>query len=90
MARRTFTVIDVVEILRHWYAGRSKVEVAQSLGVDPKTVRRYVAPAEEAWRGAGRSAGVGGGVAGAGAGVVPAVGGHSVAAAVVVADRAAS
>ncbi len=48
MGRRTFTVIDVVEILMHWYAGRSKVEVARSLGVDPKTVRRYVAPAEEA------------------------------------------
>jgi transposase len=32
----------------HWYAGRSKVEVAHSLGVDPKTVRRYVAAAEEA------------------------------------------
>ena len=48
MARRTFTVIDVVEILVHWYAGRAKVEVARSLGVDPKTVRRYVAAAEEA------------------------------------------
>jgi transposase len=48
MARRTFTVVDVVEILQHWYAGRPKVEVARSLGVDPKTVRRYVAAAEAA------------------------------------------
>ena len=48
MARRTFTVVDVVEILTHWYAGRAKVEVARSLGVDPKTVRRYVAAAEAA------------------------------------------
>lgn len=48
MARRTFTVVDVVEILMHWYAGRPKVEVARSLGVDAKTVRRYVALAEEA------------------------------------------
>jgi hypothetical protein len=48
MARRTFTVADVVEILQHWYAGRPKVEVARSLGVDPKTVRRYVAAAEVA------------------------------------------
>ncbi|MGH3925557.1 MAG: hypothetical protein ACRDTT_22320 [Pseudonocardiaceae bacterium] len=48
MARRTFAVIDVVEILIHWYAGRSKAEIAHSLGVDRKTVRKYVAPAEAA------------------------------------------
>ena len=48
MARRTFTMIDVTEILEHWYAGRPKVEVARSLGVDAKTVRRYVAAAEAA------------------------------------------
>src|SRR5215472_10491623 len=48
MARRTFTMVDVTEILQHWYAGRPKVEVARSLGVDVKTVRRYVAPAEAA------------------------------------------
>src|SRR5207302_1135076 len=48
MARRTFTMVDVTEILEHWYAGRPKVEVARSLGVDAKTVRRYVVPAEAA------------------------------------------
>ena len=48
MARRTFTVIDVAEIFEHWYAGRPKVEVARSLGVDAKTVRKYVAAAEAA------------------------------------------
>ena len=48
MARRTFIVVDLVEILSHWYAGRPKVEVARSLGVDAKTVRRYVAAAEAA------------------------------------------
>ncbi len=48
MARRTFTVIDVAEIFEHWYAGRAKVEVARSLGVDAKTVRKYVAAAEAA------------------------------------------
>lgn len=48
MARRTFDVIDVVEILQHWHAGRSKSQVAASLGVDRGTVRRYLAPAEEA------------------------------------------
>ena len=41
-------MVDVTEILQHWYAGRPKVEVARSLGVDVKTVRRYVAPAEAA------------------------------------------
>ena len=48
MARRTFDVIDVVEILIHWYAGRSKNEMAASLGVDRKTLRKYIAPAEAA------------------------------------------
>jgi len=39
-------VIDVVEILQHWYAGRSNTDVAASVGVDRGTVRKYVAPAE--------------------------------------------
>jgi hypothetical protein len=39
-------MIDVVEILQHWYAGRSKLVLSASLGVDVKTVRKYVAPAE--------------------------------------------
>jgi transposase/transposase-like protein len=45
LARRTFDVIDVVEILTHWYAGRSQNELATSLGVDRKTLRKYTAPA---------------------------------------------
>jgi transposase len=48
MARRTFDVIDVTEILVHWHAGRSKSEMAESLGVDRKTLRKYIAPAEAA------------------------------------------
>src|ERR1700753_1655211 len=48
MARRTFSVIDVVEVLQHWHAGRPKSVVASSLGIDDKTVRKYVAPAEAA------------------------------------------
>lgn len=48
MARRTFEVIDIVEILVHWHAGRSKNEIAASLGEDRKTIRKYVAPAEAA------------------------------------------
>jgi transposase len=41
-------VIDVVEVLQHWHAGRPKSVVASSLGIDPKTVRKYVAAAVEA------------------------------------------
>ena len=39
---------DVTEILIHWYAGRSQSEVATSLGVDRKTIKKYVTPAIEA------------------------------------------
>ena len=45
MARRTFDVVDVTEIFVHWYAGRSLNEVSASLGVDRKTIRKYLAPA---------------------------------------------
>ena len=41
-------MIDVTEILMHWHAGRSKNEMAESLGVDRKTLRKYIAPAEAA------------------------------------------
>jgi hypothetical protein len=53
MARRTFDVIDVVEVLQHWHAGRPKSVIAGSLGLDAKTVRKYVAPAEAAGMAAG-------------------------------------
>src|SRR5258705_12148677 len=45
MARRRFTVAEVTGILVHWYAGRSLSEVSDSLGVDRKTIRKYLAPA---------------------------------------------
>ena len=38
-------MIDISEILIHWYAGRSQHELAASLGVDRKTIRKYIAPA---------------------------------------------
>jgi hypothetical protein len=41
-------MIDIVEILIHWYAGRSQNELAASLGVDRKTLRKYTAPARAA------------------------------------------
>ena len=36
-------MIDVIEILTHWYAGRSQNELATSLGVDRKTLRKQEA-----------------------------------------------
>ena len=39
------SVVDVTEILIHWHAGRSQREIATSLGVDRKTVKKYVRPA---------------------------------------------
>ena len=41
-------MIDIVEILTHWYAGRSQNELAASLGVDRKTLRKYTAAARAA------------------------------------------
>jgi hypothetical protein len=48
VARRTFDVIDICEIFTHWHAGRSKSELAGSLGLSRNTVRKYVAAAEAA------------------------------------------
>ena len=45
MARRAIRVIDIVELYQHWHAGRRIGELSSSLGVDPKTIRKYVAPA---------------------------------------------
>ena len=47
-------MIDVTEILVHWHAGRSLNEMSRSLGVDRKTIRKYVAPAVAAGHRAGR------------------------------------
>lgn len=45
MARREFDVIDITEILVHWYAGRSQYDIADSLAIDRKTIRKYLKPA---------------------------------------------
>ena len=59
-------MIDIVEILIHWYAGRSQHELAASLGVDRKTLRKYTAPARCGRDRAGRPADGRGGLAAAG------------------------
>ena len=38
-------MVDVTEILIHWHAGRSQSQIATSLGLDRKTVKKYVDPA---------------------------------------------
>ncbi len=38
-------MVDIVEILIHWHAGRSQSQIASSLGLDRKTVKKYVDPA---------------------------------------------
>jgi hypothetical protein len=45
MGRRTFDVVDVTELFVHWEAGRSQVQISVSLGLDRKTVRKFLAPA---------------------------------------------
>ena len=48
MARREFGVRDIVEIYMHWQAGEGVRRIARSLGLDRKTVKKYIAPALEA------------------------------------------
>src|SRR5664279_6267470 len=45
MGRRRFDVVDLTELFVHWEAGRSQVQIGESLDLDRKTVRKYLAPA---------------------------------------------
>ena len=45
MAFREVTMLEIKEILRLWLAGVPKKRIAQQLGFDVKTVRRYLAAA---------------------------------------------
>jgi len=42
MSYREVTMIEVKEMLRLWVAGTAKKRIAAMLGLDPKTVRRYL------------------------------------------------
>lgn len=48
MGRRSFAVRDIAEILDHWQHGRSLRAIGRSLGLDRKTVRKYVRLAQQA------------------------------------------
>ncbi len=39
-------MIEIKEVLRRWVSGTPKKRIAVQLGLDPKTVRRYVEAAE--------------------------------------------
>jgi hypothetical protein len=45
MGRRSFDVVDLTELFVHWEAGRSQVQIGESLNLDRKTIRKYLAPA---------------------------------------------
>ncbi len=40
-----FEVVDVTEMLIHWHAGLPQSQIAISLGLDRRTVTKYVDPA---------------------------------------------
>lgn len=46
MAYREVTMIEITEVLRQWVAGAGRKQIARRLGLDPKTVRRYLRAAE--------------------------------------------
>jgi len=45
MGRKNFAVVDLIELFAQWEAGRSQVQISESLGWDRKTIRKYLAPA---------------------------------------------
>jgi transposase len=58
MAFREVTMIEIREVVRQWLGGRGVKAVARAMGIDPKTVRRYVRAAERV--GIARCAGIDG------------------------------
>lgn len=47
MSFREVGMFEIKEVLRLWHAGVPKKAIGRTVGVDPKTVRRYVRAAEE-------------------------------------------
>src|SRR5689334_4133976 len=47
MAYREVTMVEIKEVVRLWRAGIKKKRIASQLTLDVKTVRRYVAAAED-------------------------------------------
>lgn len=45
MSRRSFDMFDLIELFTHWHAGRSQRQLADSWGIDRKTIACYLAPA---------------------------------------------
>ena len=43
---REVRMVEITEVLRLWRAGVAKKRIAARLGLDPKTIRRYVTVAE--------------------------------------------
>src|SRR5215831_13944673 len=43
---REVRMVEITDVLRLWRAGMRKKRIAARLGLDPKTVRRYIAVAE--------------------------------------------
>lgn len=56
MAYREVTMIEITEVLRQWLAGGRRKQIARRLGLDPKTVRRYLRTAERCGLNAGMDA----------------------------------
>lgn len=48
VAYREVDVVEVIEVLRRWLAGTKKKAIARELGIDVRTVRRYVQWATDA------------------------------------------
>ena len=46
MAYREVTMVEIKEVLRLWLAGGKNKQIAKQLGLDPKTVRRYIGTAQ--------------------------------------------
>jgi hypothetical protein len=45
MTDLTWTMTDLMELIRHWHAGRSQVQISTALEIDRKTIRKYLTPA---------------------------------------------